>query len=100
LPLAIAVSLAAGLPFAFVRKPAYRGHDKNEPAVRGADVAGRRVLLVDDAISSGTAVERFTATLTRAAAEVVGGVRPRRQARRAPQPLGRRRPTVGSLPAA
>ena len=38
----------------------------------GADVAGRRVLLVDDAVSSGTAVERFTASLAGAGAEVVG----------------------------
>jgi len=71
-PLAAAVSLAAGLPFAFVRKPGYRGHEIDEPPVRGADVAGRRVLLVDDAVSSGTAVERFTASLAGVGAEVVG----------------------------
>ena len=71
-PLAAAVSLAAGIPFAFVRKPGYRGHEIDEPPVRGADVAGRRVLLVDDAVSSGTAVERFTAALAGAGAEVVG----------------------------
>ena len=71
-PLAAAVSLAAGLPFAFVRKPGYRGHEIDEPPVRGADVAGRRVLLVDDAVSSGTSVERFTAALAGAGAEVVG----------------------------
>ena len=35
-------------------------------------MAGRRVLLVDDAVSSGSAVERFTAALTGAGAEVVG----------------------------
>jgi orotate phosphoribosyltransferase len=71
-PLAASVALAAGLPFAFVRKPGYRGHEIDEPPVRGADVAGRRVLLVDDAVSSGTAVERFTAALAGAGAEVVG----------------------------
>jgi orotate phosphoribosyltransferase len=71
-PLAAAVSLAGGLPFAFVRKPGYRGHEIDEPPVRGADVAGRRVLLVDDAVSSGTAVERFAAALAKAGAEVVG----------------------------
>lgn len=71
-PLAASVSLAAGLPFAFVRKPGYRGHEIDEPPVRGADVAGRRVLLVDDAVSSGTAVERFTAALAGAGGEVVG----------------------------
>ena len=71
-PLAAAVALAGGLPFAFVRKPGYRGHELDEPPVRGADVAGRRVLLVDDAISSGSAVERFTASLVAQGAEVVG----------------------------
>jgi orotate phosphoribosyltransferase len=71
-PLAAAVSLAGGLPFAFVRKPGYRGHEPDEPPVRGAQVAGRRVLLVDDAVSSGTAVERFTAALAGVGAEVVG----------------------------
>jgi len=71
-PLAAAVSLAAGVPFAFVRKPGYRGHEIDEPPVRGADVAGRRVLLVDDAVSSGSSVERFAASLAGAGAEVVG----------------------------
>ena len=40
--------------------------------MRGADVAGRRVLLIDDAIASGSAVERFTAALAAAGAEVAG----------------------------
>jgi orotate phosphoribosyltransferase len=71
-PLAASIALAGGLPFAFVRKPGYRGHEIDEPPVRGADVAGRRVLLVDDAVASGTAVERFTASLAGVGAEVVG----------------------------
>jgi orotate phosphoribosyltransferase len=71
-PLAASVALAGALPFAFVRKPGYRGHEIDEPPVRGAEVAGRRVLLVDDAIASGAAVERFTAALVGAGAEVVG----------------------------
>ena len=71
-PLAASIALAAGLPFAFVRKPGYRGHEIDEPPVRGADVAGRRVLLVDDAVSSGSAVERFTETLVGQGAEVAG----------------------------
>jgi orotate phosphoribosyltransferase len=70
-PLAASISLAAELPFAFVRKPGYHGHEIDEPPVRGSDVAGRRVLLVDDAISSGTSVERFTASLVGVGAEVV-----------------------------
>jgi orotate phosphoribosyltransferase len=71
-PLAASVSLAAGVPFAFVRKPGYRGHEVDEPRVRGAEVAGRRVLLVDDAISSGKSVEMFAAALAAEGAEVVG----------------------------
>jgi orotate phosphoribosyltransferase len=47
------------------------GHEIDEPPVRGADVAGRRVLLVDDAVSSGSSVERFAAALAGAGAEVV-----------------------------
>jgi orotate phosphoribosyltransferase len=71
-PLAAAVSLAGGSPFAVIRKPGYRGHEPDEPPVRGARVAGRRVLLVDDAVSSGTAVEHFTAVLSGEGAEVAG----------------------------
>ena len=71
-PLAASISLAAELPFAFVRKPGYRGHELDEPPVRGADVGARRVLLVDDAISSGSSVERFSGSLAGVGAEVVG----------------------------
>ena len=48
-PLAASISLAGGLPFAFVRKPGYIGHEDDEPLTRCAPVTGRRVLLVDDA---------------------------------------------------
>ena len=71
-PLAASISLTTELPFAFVRKPGYRGHEIDEPPVRGADVARRRVLLVDDAVSSGTSVERFSNSLAGVGAEVVG----------------------------
>lgn len=71
-PLAASISLNAELPFAFVRKPGYHGHEIDEPPVRGADVTGRRVLLVDDAISSGASVERFSASLAGVGADVVG----------------------------
>jgi len=71
-PLAASVALAADLEFAFVRKPGYRGHEEHEPAVRGATVEGKRVLLVDDGVWQGTAVEQFTAELVAAEAEVAG----------------------------
>ena len=72
IPLAVAVSLAADLPFAFVRKPGYVGHEHDESPVPGVAVAGRRVLLVDDAESSGGSVEAFAAQLRSAGATVVG----------------------------
>src|SRR5262245_3632926 len=72
IPLAAAVSMASDLPFAFVRKPGYVGHEDHEPRVRGAAVANRRVLLVDDAVSQGNAVEAFTGQLRSEGATVVG----------------------------
>ncbi|MEI8412317.1 MULTISPECIES: orotate phosphoribosyltransferase [unclassified Kribbella] len=72
IPLAAAVALAGDLPFAFVRKPGYIGHEDHEPRVRGAEVAGRRVLLVDDAISQGTALEAFAGQLRAEGAILVG----------------------------
>lgn len=70
-PLAASISLSAAMPFAFVRKPGYHGHEIDEPPVRGANVEGRRVLLVDDAISTGASVERFAGSLAGVGAEVV-----------------------------
>ncbi len=61
--------------------PGYRGHEVDEPPVRGADVAGRRVLLVDDAVSSGSSVERFTASLVGRGRRGGRRVRARRHAR-------------------
>jgi orotate phosphoribosyltransferase len=72
IPLATAVALAGELPFAFVRKPGYVGHEDHEPRVRGASVAGRRVLLVDDAVSSGKALEAFADELQSEGAILVG----------------------------
>jgi orotate phosphoribosyltransferase len=72
IPLGTAVALTGDLPFAFVRKPGYVGHEDHEPRVRGASVAGRRVLLVDDAVSSGTALEAFADELQSEGANLVG----------------------------
>jgi orotate phosphoribosyltransferase len=73
IPLATAVALTGEFPFAFVRKPGYVGHEDHEPRVRGAAVAGRRVLLVDDAVSSGNALEAFAQELQSEGAILVGG---------------------------
>jgi orotate phosphoribosyltransferase len=72
IPLATAVALAGDLSFAFVRKPGYVGHEDHEPRVRGAAVAGRRVLLVDDAVSSGAALEAFADELQSEGAILAG----------------------------
>ena len=72
IPLGTAVSLASGLPFAFVRKPGYVGHETGEPLSRGAAVRGRRVLLVDNAVSSGRSVEALVGQLRREHASVAG----------------------------
>ena len=72
IPLAAAISLASGLPFAFVRKPGYVGHEDDEPLTRGALVAGRRVMLVDDAVSSGRSIEGFVGQLQHELASVAG----------------------------
>ena len=72
IPLATAVALAGDLPFAFVRKPGYVGHEDHEPPVRGAAAADQRVLLVDDAVSSGKALEAFANELQREGANLVG----------------------------
>ncbi len=50
-PVATAVSLVTGLPVAFVRKEAKRyGTAK---LAEGADIAGRRVLIVEDVVTTG-----------------------------------------------
>ena len=72
IPLATAISLAGDRPFAFVRKPGYVGHETGEPPTRGASVTGRRVLLVDDAVSSGRSIEGFVGRLQREQAAVAG----------------------------
>jgi orotate phosphoribosyltransferase len=52
--------------------PWCEGAEDNEPRVRGAAVAGRRVLLVDDAVSSGKALEAFADELRDEGAILVG----------------------------
>jgi len=50
-PVATALSLATGLPVAFVRKEAK--HYGTAKLAEGADIAGRRVLIVEDIVTTG-----------------------------------------------
>jgi orotate phosphoribosyltransferase len=71
-PIATAMSLVSGLPVAFVRK---------EPkpygtclAVEGQPVAGKRVVIVEDVVSTGGAVRDGAARLAEAGATLIGVV--------------------------
>ena len=67
-PVATALSLATGLPAAFVRKQA-KGYGTAKLA-EGADVVGRRVLVVEDVITTGGQVVESTEQLRALGAEV------------------------------
>jgi orotate phosphoribosyltransferase len=67
-PVATALSLASGLPVAFVRKEAKRyGTAK---LAEGADIVGRQVLVVEDVITTGGQVVLSTAELRELGARV------------------------------
>jgi orotate phosphoribosyltransferase len=69
-PIATAMSLESGLPVVFVRKAA-----KNYgtcQAVEGGEVAGRRIVIIEDVITTGGAVADATQLIRGAGAEVVG----------------------------
>ena len=67
-PLAVALSQLTGLPTAFVRKRAKEYGTRR--LAEGADVEGRRVLVVEDVVTSGGQVVLSTADLRAAGAEV------------------------------
>jgi orotate phosphoribosyltransferase len=71
-PLATAMSLASGLPATFVRKEAKTYGTRR--AVEGADVAGRRVLIVEDVVTTGGAVADAAGLLGDEKALIVGVV--------------------------
>jgi orotate phosphoribosyltransferase len=71
IPLATSIAIKTGRPLAFVRKVGYQGHVKDEPKVRGGSVVGRRAMIVDDAIWTGSSLDRFCAALQGERAEVV-----------------------------
>lgn len=71
-PVATAMSLAAGLPAAFVRKEAKRyGTAK---LAEGADIAGRRVLIVEDVVTTGGQVVLSARALRERGASLVGAL--------------------------
>ena len=67
-PIATALSLADGRPAAFVRKEAKTYGTRQ--AVEGADVAGRKVAIIEDVITTGGAVRDAVAHLQAAGANV------------------------------
>ena len=68
IPHSSAVAYAAGLPSCFVRKEAKR-HGRGR-AVEGADVEGRRVVLVEDVVTTGGSSLEAVAALQKAGAQV------------------------------
>lgn len=71
-PIATAMALASGLPAVFVRKQA-KSYGTCL-AVEGGDVTGRRVLLVEDVITTGGAVADAVTLVRAAGAQVIGVV--------------------------
>lgn len=72
IPHSTAVALRAGLPSCFVRKQA-KEHGRGK-AIEGAEVKGRRVVLVEDVITTGGSSLDAVMSLKGAGAEVVGCV--------------------------
>lgn len=71
-PVATALSLATGLPAAFVRKEAKKyGTAK---LAEGADIAGRRVLIVEDIVTTGGQVVLSARDLRERGAKLVGAL--------------------------
>lgn len=72
IPIATAISLETGLPTLFVRKKAKEYGTCL--AVEGGDVRGKRVVLIEDVITTGGAVADAARLVTDAGAEVIGAV--------------------------
>jgi orotate phosphoribosyltransferase len=71
-PIATAMALESGLPVVFVRKAAKTYGTCR--AVEGQDIAGRRVVIVEDVISTGGAIIEGAAHLSDANASLTGVV--------------------------
>jgi orotate phosphoribosyltransferase len=72
IPVVTALARHTGLPAAFVRKQA-KAYGTRRLA-EGADVAGRRVLVVEDVVTSGGQIVLSTAELRALGAEVTGAL--------------------------
>lgn len=72
MPIATAMSLQTGIPAAFVRKKAKEYGTCL--AVEGSDVRGKRVVLIEDVITTGGAVADATRLVREAGADVLGVV--------------------------
>jgi len=71
-PIATAISLETGLPAAFVRKAAKTYGTRQ--AVEGRDVGGKRVVLIEDVITTGGAVADAVQLVSNAGAQIIGVV--------------------------
>jgi len=71
-PLAAALSLASGVPAVYVRKAPKRYGTAKQ--VEGLEVAGTRVLVVEDVVSSGGAILDGVEVLRALGAEVIGAL--------------------------
>jgi orotate phosphoribosyltransferase len=69
-PVLVAASLASGKPMAILRK-GERAHGTGQ-GIEGAQVAGRRVLIIEDVTTSGGSVAGVVERLRQAGATVVG----------------------------
>ena len=69
-PIATAISLATGMPAAFVRKKAKKYGTCL--AVEGSDVTGKRVVIIEDIITTGGAVVEAVKLVEAAGGDVVG----------------------------
>ena len=72
IPLATAIALVGDVDLAYVRKPGYLGHVSDEPTTRGADVQGRKVLIVDDAVWRGLSLRASARYIRELGGEVAG----------------------------
>ncbi len=71
-PLAASMAINDGFKFAYARKAGYKGHVKDEPGTRGADVDGCKVVVIEDAIWTGQSIRGFEENVRRQGGEVVG----------------------------